>query len=219
MNDVHVMIDIETLCNDSSGGVILEIGACAFDFTSPSPRLVVTEGGQFGTFRKIIDIESSLEAGLKIEASTLRWWLEEEDGKQKRFCDLIKNKTNDYVETLIDFRSWLGVMCNYGWKKLQVWSHGATYDLSILDNHYKAGPFVGGTPWPFRNQNDTRTLIRLYSEIFGVEPPKEENPYLHNSLADACFQARQMQHIVRRFKNVKALAMRSLDYEGGVHNG
>ena len=82
MSDVNVMIDIETLCNDSSGGVILEIGACIFDLSFQGKlRTICTHiypGIEFGVFRRVIDIESSLQAGLKIEASTLRWWLSEE---------------------------------------------------------------------------------------------------------------------------------------------
>jgi len=195
---VHVMIDIETLCNDSSGGVILEIGACVFDFYGGPKRTIEKLGGTYGTFRKIIDIESSLEAGLKIEASTLRWWLEDME-RRAVFCELIKQTLNDYQSTLIEFRSWLGGVCTFKWDRLQVWSHGASYDLVILENHYKLGPF-GGAPWKFRNQNDTRTMIRLYKEIIGAELAPERNPYKHNSLSDACVQARHMQDIVSLLK-------------------
>ncbi len=203
-NFIHVMIDLETLCNDPWGGVILEIGACAF-VTNPScpveilfeePESYVPNSSAY--FHRIISLKSSLKEGLKIDADTLRWWTEEE--RISTFLYLLNHpKRCPYRDAMRDLRDWLGARCLQDWDRLQVWSHGMNYDLAMLANHYR-DKFDMQPPWKYKYENDTRTLYRLYEAKFGVQKYWESasvmNPYKHNALADACTQSKVVQKTI-----------------------
>ena len=65
----HLMIDIETLgINISKNIVILSIAAVEFDLKT----------GELGReFYERVDIQSCLDLGMKVDASTLFWWLKQ----------------------------------------------------------------------------------------------------------------------------------------------
>ena len=203
---VHAMIDIESLCNDPSGGVITEIGACIFSL-DPRAELVKIHTIEptmpsLRFFRRIIDIEDAVDnEKLRVEGATLKWWLDKE--RLQQFHDLIYAtepgvQVVEYQEALLDLKAWLGTACQYDWRNLQVWSHGSNYDLAIIGNHFRTA-FDSKPPWPFRNENDTRTLFRLYVEKYGENADwGDPNPHKHNALADACHQARLVQRVVSR---------------------
>lgn len=203
-NFIHVMLDLETLCNNPWGGVILEIGACVFAINPSYPVDIVPEEpesyatGSDAYFRRVISLKSSLKEGLKIDAGTLQWWLEPE--RREILFGLMKHpKRCSYRDAMKDLRSWLGAQCLHNWDTLQVWSHGMNYDLAILGNHYR-DKFGVEPPWKFKHENDTRTLYRLYEAKFGVqkywEAASEMNQYKHNALADACTQANVVQKTI-----------------------
>jgi len=203
-NFIHVMIDLETLCNDPSGGVILEIGACSFALNPSHPVEILFEEPEpyvpssWAYFHRIISLKSSLKEGLKIDADTLRWWTAQE--RISTFLGLLNHpKRCTYRDAFKDLRNWLGARCLQDWDRLQVWSHGMNYDLAILGNHYR-DKFDQQPPWKYKYENDTRTLYRLYEAKYGVSKYWETecviNPFKHNALADACTQAKIVQQAV-----------------------
>ena len=65
----NIMLDIETL-GDVSYSSILSIGAVKFD---------INTGETGDTFYVTVDLQSCLDAGLIITASTFNWWLEKDE--------------------------------------------------------------------------------------------------------------------------------------------
>lgn len=169
----NLMLDLETLGTESNAA-ILSIGASLFDMNS---------GRIADTFYQVIDLQSSIDHG-KVEAETLKWWLKQNKGAQKIFFD------NDAV-ILKDALFALSLFVkNNSDENLQVWSNGASFDISILNFAYSRHKLKA--PWNFRNERDVRTIVYLAKEISKVDVTKSLD-FLgerHNALDDAIYQSK-----------------------------
>jgi len=158
----HTMLDLETM-GISAGCAIMSIGAVEFD----------PESQTLGrTFYRTVDLQSCLDVGLRIDASTLYWWLEQSDEARKALtvtCGLPLSIVLD------DFSEWFDPNCT-------LWSHGLTFDLPVLQAAYEA--LKTPVPWQFRNARDTRTIF----DLAGVRMAKGAGTH-HNALDDARNQA------------------------------
>lgn len=161
-----VMFDLETL-GSSPGCAILSIGAVKFD----------RKKGTLGDgFYVSVDLQSCLDLGLKVEADTFYWWL---DQATEARAALLKDRANLSV-AIMALNHFLakdaeGDYC--------VWSHGASFDLPVLKMAYNACGMT--TPWKFRDERDTRTILDL------AKMKMEKHPHLaHHALVDAEMQAK-----------------------------
>lgn len=160
----NIMIDIETL-GTSANSVILSIGAVAFD-----------ENGLTNEFYTNVNIDSCLEAGLKIEGRTLRWWMEQSDAARKVFS-LEGSSLRDALVMLRDA---------FDWSDTLVWANGTNFDLPILDTAYAACGLR--SPWVYNNVRDYRTLrYQLDNDEFNAL--RVRPTVAHDALADAKAQA------------------------------
>lgn len=157
----HTMIDLETM-GVSAGCAIMSIGAVEFD---PDSQTL----GR--TFYRVIDLQSCLDAGLRIDARTLYWWMEQSNQAREA---LSKDK-EPFRDVLEAFTRWLD-------PTTLIWSHGLTFDLPVLQAAYEKAGLV--TPWKFRNARDTRTIF----DLSGVKMGVGAGTY-HNALDDARNQA------------------------------
>jgi len=162
-----VMIDLETLGNKSNSA-LLSIGAVEFNI----------EKGKTGReFYKIIDLQSCLDVGLKINASTFYWWLQQNQGARDAVC--IKDKLK--LETVLHmFKGWFEDCI----EDVQIWGNGARFDIGLLEDAYVACGYQE-MPWKFRGERDVRTLVSFAPEI------KENYPFagtLHNPIDDCKHQ-------------------------------
>lgn len=158
----NVMIDIETL-GTSKDAVIISIAAIEFD-----PFKIMD---QSRTFHKNIDINSCLQAGLKIDGETLEWWLN--DQKVEVLRSLIENK-NSLGETLFEFKVWLNSLDEL--ENPKVWGNGPSFDMAILSTAY--AKFGWQTPWLYRNERCVRTITDLFPhEAYGVNNRTAHNPF------------------------------------------
>ncbi len=164
----HAMIDLETM-GTAQDTVVMSCGLVMF-----SPE----EGTISETNRDhiVLNVQSQLDAGRTITGDTLKWWL-----RQSPEAVAGWNRAEEQCLTLQNFLEELRAI----WKMYDaryVWGHGATFDISILENMYKYGGL--GTPWKFWDVRDTRTLFHLT----GVKPNRAEGTH-HNALDDAIAQA------------------------------
>lgn len=158
------MTDIETLGN-SSCSVIIAIGAVKF--TIP--------GGVTDRFYTTVSAKSCVDAGLKMDADTVLWWMQQSQEARAQFKEA--NQPSLY-DALRKFTAWIGDAPPKG-----VWGNGVAFDNVILDNAYKALKLE--RPWPFWADMCYRTIKNLYpnikmDRIVGVH---------HNALSDAENQA------------------------------
>jgi exodeoxyribonuclease VIII len=159
------MIDLETL-GRRAGCVVTSIGAVAFD-----PR----SGEMFyPRFYEVIDLDSSLKSGLKIEAQTFQWWLKQSDAARAELC-----RPGELLQGVLErFAVWFRTV---GGK--EIWSHGANFDIPILECAFAVSKRP--IPWEFWDARDTRTLF----DIADVKVDRSKGVH-HNALADAENQAR-----------------------------
>lgn len=165
----HIMLDLETLGNGNEA-VILSIGAVKFTQTEIVDR-----------FHVAIDPETCTAFGLKIDASTVMWWLDAERGAAR--AALYEHEQVDLPSALRGFADWVGN------ESTPMWGNGSTFDNVILRNAYRAI----GMEYPVRFWHDWcyRTVKNLAP---GIEIVREGTH--HDALADAECQARHLQAIL-----------------------
>ncbi|MEO5349575.1 MAG: 3'-5' exoribonuclease [Magnetococcus sp. YQC-3] len=174
----HLMIDFETLSTDNMPA-LLSIGAVAFD---------VYELHTFKEFYRNIDIQSSIDLGGTVSASTFLWWLNQNHEARQKIVKQ-ENPTNIKLvfEELSEF---------YKDNKVKyVWGHGATFDVNIAENYFNKLRIK--VPWQYYNARDTRTLFDLTK----ITRTKFEGTK-HNALDDAKMQATDVVRCYVGFKNL-----------------
>lgn len=154
----RVMLDIETMGNGPQSA-ILSIGAADFD----SDR----------TFLVNVDLQSCLDAGLKVDGSTIMWWL----GQSAEAREALGKRALPLRDALQQFREWL-CSAPVAWVG-ELWAYPASFDLVIIENACRA---VGvSVPWHYRAPRCLRTL----AAVAGVPKPSETP---HEACKDAQMQ-------------------------------
>ena len=171
----HVMIDLETM-STRPDAVILEIAAVPF---SLEKDIVYHEEA----FQRHVTIDSCLDAGLHLSGGTVAWWLEQSE--EARRAIVIGQRSGIPIGEALELL--------YRWFQLYddlegVWSHGATFDLPILDYAFKT---IRGSspPWPYSITRDTRTAAWMATNKY---LRADRGAGVHLALADAIFQAEAM---------------------------
>jgi DNA polymerase III epsilon subunit-like protein len=157
------MLDIETMGNESYSSII-SIGALEFDI----------ETGEHGKeFYINVDLQSCMDIGLIVNASTIMWWMNQNEQARQ---DLTGRESINILDALGEFSKF----CN---KDYEIWGNSARFDCGILQNAYnKAGIPI---PWDFRKERCVRTLVSFNPEIKRKYPPNEVE---HNALSDCYYQ-------------------------------
>lgn len=164
MSGANVMLDLETMGNTSNAAII-EIGACVFS----------SKHGLGSEFSVEIDLQSSMDAGLTVDASTIMWWMMQKWDARKRFKG--NSKAAPLSKALEEFRKWIP-------SGSTVWGCGSDFDNVILENAYLC--FGEKAPWDTRYQNRCfRTLKNIFKD---VEKPERQGVH-HSAIDDAKYQA------------------------------
>lgn len=159
----HLMLDLETM-GTKSNSAILSIGAVEFD---------ILTGKTGKEFYRNISLQSCISLGLKVDADTIMWWMQQSDDARN---SLTERKVVSIQQALIDFKEF----CS---KEYQIWGNPARFDCGILLNAYnKAGMPI---PWDFRKERCVRTLVSFNPEI---KNNLEFTGIAHNALADCYHQ-------------------------------
>lgn len=167
------MVDLETLAV-SPRSVVLSLGAVHFDPYSE----------WFGDsiyFKINIDDQDAL--GREIDPGTIDWWSKQDpDIMAEAFSD---DGRLSLVNAIDQFHK-------FAWGCDAFWSHGATFDLVIIEDIYKQ--LQRSVPWQYWQLRDTRTLFALGAD---PEMPKENK---HDALQDAIRQAIGVQNVYSKLK-------------------
>lgn len=170
----NVMIDLETMGN-LPGCVIVSIGAVEFD-------LLTGETGR--EFYRVIDMQSCLNVGLFVQASTIEWWLNQSEAARKE----ITFKSRVKIEVaLIELEDWFRQ--NPG---SNVWGNGIGFDISILKMAYDAIKVTH--PWEYNAERDVRTIVDLDHKL------KNSTEFIgtrHEPIADCKHQIQYMTAIYK----------------------
>jgi hypothetical protein len=159
------MVDIEGL-GKMPGGVILSIGWCRF-----SP-----DGPTLGDSDEVrLEIQPQLNAGLKVDASTLNFWLTQ--------TALPWAPGTDAWHPQSALQAFANAMKNAD----EIWAKPPQYDLVGIQAAMKV--FNVAQSWPFRHERCFRTLGQMAPTGLRLAPLEEGTK--HGALVDAIHQARE----------------------------
>lgn len=180
------MIDLETLDVLPTASV-LTIGAVRFD-----PFGDDVNDPDCDKFYVKVNLDSCDRYGCTVSQDTVEWWSKQSQAAQDEAFS---------ADGRIPIESAMDQLYKFCWGGKRVWSHGAGFDVIILENLFrKVGKAI---PWSFWEVRDTRTLFDL-----GIDPKRP--PVLkHHALEDAWNQAVGVQNV---FKTLRS----STKYDGGL---
>ncbi len=135
----NVMLDIETM-GTGSDAAIIAIGAVKFNST-------VTD-----RFYRIVNLQSSLDVGLKVDGGTILWWLKQSQAARREFLFAAE----DIRHVLDAFTEWVG-------EDPVVWGNGATFDNVIMTNAYELCGLI--RPWDYKSDMCYRTVMSMYPDV------------------------------------------------------
>ena len=172
----NIMVDLETM-GQSSKAAIVAIGACKFD---PEKE------GIDATFFEVVDLATSVQVGLEMDASTVLWWLGQGEPARKA---LLVEKPTAIWQALAEFTKFCSGV-EY------IWSHGSTFDCMILEQAYRL--LKKPCPFEHKQMRDTRTVfgppVLPEALIFTKEGIE------HHALDDAVSQAKAVQVAIKKLR-------------------
>lgn len=168
-----IMIDLETLATTPDSH-ILSIGAIVMNDFDQSFYRVTGTVEQFGR---------------RVDTRTIDWWIDQNQAAQDEVLIDVELTLRQALEEFIKF-------CKTN-RVQRVWSHGATFDIVILDDAFRQYDLK--CPWLFWNARDTRTLIDLAKRKFGKDFEPNRQGVYHNALDDSKHQALWMNRIIDAF--------------------
>ena len=171
------MIDLETL-DVLPTATVLTIGAVRFD-----PFGDELSEPKCAKFYVRVDIDSCDAIGCTVSQNTLDWWSQQSQQAQDEAFDP-KNR--------VSIEQAMNDLYKFCWGSKRVWSHGAAFDIVILENLFrKVGKAI---PWNFWQVRCTRTLFDV-----GINPKRAEVT-AHNALEDAYDQMLGVQRVYRTLR-------------------
>lgn len=168
-DDLHTMIDLETLDLDTTAAVI-QIGACAFTIND----------GIVDSFETTIELTDAMEYGT-VSGATLKFWMEQSDPARLS----VVSGTKSSSAAVSEYKNWLGCLgLSVGRLPNHHWSH-ATFDFPVIThlcNNLKVKD-----PHYYHNTRDLRTLKAFAGE---VDTTGIEKGVAHTAKEDAIYQAK-----------------------------
>lgn len=178
----HIMLDLETMGNGSLSA-ITAIGAATLFTATPFSHDIYK-------FSEDVSLQSCVDLGLQMDASTVLWWLEQSEDARKSFKN---NEGADHLSTVLEsFSSYVDhVKSIVGDRNISVWGNGVSFDNVILSNAYKKLGIK--TPWEFWQDRCYRTLKNMYPQV-----KLERVGTLHIAVDDATSQVLHLQKILNK---------------------
>jgi exodeoxyribonuclease VIII len=166
INATHYVLDLETM-GKGPRAAIVAIGCVRIE-----------QGAITDTLYRRVNLESSLQAGLEVDASTVNWWLNQEAAARAEV---------DGSQAAVLLPIALNALSNFiAEGNALVWGNGSSFDNVIVRSALDACGM--GTLWHFWNDRDLRTLLALYPEVKAL--PFEGTK--HHAEHDALHEAKQL---------------------------
>lgn len=171
INCTHYVLDLETL-GKGPRAAIVAIGCVRIE-----------QGTINGSLYRRVSLETSLQAGLQVDASTIEWWLQQDETAQGEIYKPGAIRLESALAQLADF---MELTPGEDPTNCLLWGNGSSFDNVIIGNAFDACGIQ--RPWHFRNDRDLRTLLALYPEAKAL--PFEG--IKHHALDDAKHEAKQL---------------------------
>lgn len=144
INEPQIMVDIETM-GTKSYSAIVSIAAVEFYLDGRVEKAFIAD----------IDLQSCINAKLRIDGSTVKWWMQQsEPARQKIYTG---NKIG-LKEAIQQLKTFISEVSPSG-----IWGNGSRFDLGLIENAANA---IGITDmWPNWIERDVRTLVSFAPDI------------------------------------------------------
>jgi len=171
------MADVETL-GTMQNAVVISFALVPFDLDDSESN--------FQPFTGILPAQFQLDAGRKIDASTLMFWLGQSDAAKLQLLQSLALESDDLPDTLKAMSSWISALMESS-IEFQFWGFGDGFDSGIV-RHLMT---TNGVKWPvpYRAPRDLRTLIEE-SGLDKTTVPLSGNYMKHDPLSDCHAQIR-----------------------------
>jgi exodeoxyribonuclease VIII len=184
-----IMIDLETVGTEATAG-IFTIGALEFNpFTGETGK----------EFYRIIELQSCIDAGLTIDASTIYWWLVQSKAARTEIVETNRTPIKVALDEFIKFCGSVAVndLSSKGtYPDIRLWGNGSDFDNAKLQYVY----FKCGKKYPidFWNSRDVRTVVGFYPQtLFKEWKTANLRSGYHNALEDCKYQIKYVNHIIK----------------------
>lgn len=175
INATHYVLDLETM-GKGPRAAIVAIGCVRIE-----------QGAITGSLYRRISLESSLQAGLQVDASTILWWLQQsKEARAEVFTDQPHARPESLASALLGLAEFMQMIPGEDPTNCLLWGNGSSFDNVIVGNAFDACGIP--RPWLFWNDRDLRTLMALYPEAKAL--PFEGTK--HHALDDAMHEAKQL---------------------------
>lgn len=167
------MLDLETMSTKPNAALVA-IGAVVFNAENV-----------IGKFYRAVDLQSSMDARLDVEAGTVAWWSRQSDEARAVLTDPDAGHLHYALE---GFQRWLGDIRHINlnnFDDILIWGNGANFDNVILRSAYSAAGY--DAPWSPFNDRCYRTIKSGYPDI-----KLERTGTHHNAENDAESQANHL---------------------------
>lgn len=177
-NHNDVMLDLETMGNGISPAII-QISAVRFDLAT---------GETSDEFDVIVDMQSSIDWGLDVDASTVQWWMKQDDNARKA---VIADGAS-ITDALAAFCRWLGGFAN---SNTSVWGNGIMADNVWINAAYEKAAIE--SPIIYWQHKDLRTLVDMGMRKNGINFKNKEKftGVKHNAIDDCKHQIKYASKI------------------------
>ncbi|MCY1363299.1 3' exoribonuclease, RNase T-like [compost metagenome] len=172
INATHYVLDLETM-GKGPRAAIVAIGCVRIE------KLAITSS----LYRRV-RLETSLQVGLQVDASTIEWWLQQNDAARAEIHNPGGIRLESALAELADF---MGKVPGAAPSKTTLlWGNGSSFDNVIVGNAFDACGI--DRPWHFWNDRDLRTLLAIF-------PAAKTLPFegvKHHAEDDAMHEAKQL---------------------------
>jgi hypothetical protein len=183
INATHYVLDLETM-GKGPRAAIVAIGCVRIE------NLAIT-----ASLYRRVDLQSSLAAGLAVDASTIEWWLQQSDAARAEIHKPGAIRLEGALATLADF---MGKAPGAAPSKTTLlWGNGSSFDNVIVGNAFDACGIE--RPWHFWNDRDLRTLLAIF-------PSAKKIPFegtKHHAEDDALHEAKQLLTVLQSMAEVE----------------
>lgn len=164
------MVDIETLAT-STDAVISTIGCAAFNLNSIGSKSV---------FYTRVSLESCMAIGLRMDAATVLWWLDQPDASRREITSR-EGLASIYtaLQGLTDF-----IQGESRGREIRMYAKDPDFDCTILRTAYDKTHLP--CPWSYWQTRSVRTTLEDHNYTEKMRPQ-------HHALNDALIQIQAVQ--------------------------
>ena len=181
------MLDLETM-GVGTHPAITEIAAVAFDRET---------GKTLDEFHVGVDLQSSVDVGLEVSASTVNFWMNQDGIARDSFC-FSQDSAIPIGDALVGFHHWISSLMLGN--DIRIWGNGIMADNVWLESAYEKTGIAN--PIRYWQHNDVRTVVDMawMFRLPNYKKLEEFEGVKHNPMDDCKHQIKYLVKYLNKMK-------------------